>query len=200
MMLRFRFERWQIFSTCLLFVFLKQLDAAAVVGGLARQGLARPGKAAHGAARLGKAGAVGAPSCMTAGAFCTSPLSRRNRSGQNGPAGPPCLAVVGTRAFYNRFKTGRSDFAASGLPIGSDFRDYRFCFSDMAQNCRFPGSPRKDRANGLSRPNLKRSCGRWGARHRPPKPGKMPMDSPLIFALGSFTVVAIALFIIFRSK
>ena len=111
--------------------------------------------------RPGKAGAVGAPSCMTAGAFCTSPLSRRNRSGQNGPAGPPCLAVVGTRAFYNRFKTGRSDFAASGLPIGSDFRDYRFCFSDMAQNCRFPGSPRKDRANGLLRPNLKRSCGRW---------------------------------------
>jgi single-stranded DNA-binding protein len=29
MMLRFRFERWQIFSTCLLFVSLKQLDAAA---------------------------------------------------------------------------------------------------------------------------------------------------------------------------
>jgi hypothetical protein len=141
---------------------------------------------------------VGAPSCMTAGAFCTSPLSRRNRSGQNGPAGPPCLAVVGTRAFYNRFKTGRSDFAPSGLPIGSDFRDYRFCFSDMAQNCRFPGPQRsRKRAIAAKPEEILRAL---GARHRPPKPGKMPMDSPLIFALGSFTVVAIALLIIFRSK
>jgi hypothetical protein len=32
------------------------------------------------------------------------------------------------------------------------------------------------------------------------KTGKMPMDSPLIFVLGSFTVVAIGLFMIFRSK
>jgi hypothetical protein len=105
---------------------------------------------------------------------------------------------VGTRAFYNRFKTGRSDFAASGLPIGSDFRDYRFCFSDMAQNCRFPGPQRsRKRAIAAKPEEILRAL---GARHRPPKPGKMPKDSPLIFALGSFTVVAIALLIIFRSK
>jgi hypothetical protein len=32
------------------------------------------------------------------------------------------------------------------------------------------------------------------------KTGKMPMDSPLIFVLASFAVVAIVLIMIFRSK
>src|SRR5262249_196572 len=52
---------------------------------------------------------------------------------------------------------------ATGLPVGSDFGDYRFSFSEMAPRSRFPESPRKARANGLLRPSLVASLCRKAA-------------------------------------